>query len=160
MTLPANSTERARVEFRRRYEYSRDRVFQAWTDPEMLVRWVGPKDMTPLEVTFDPRVGGRYRMVMAPGSVIAGEITEFLAPQRLAYTWVFISAQPDGSETRTVESLVTVTLADVGTETAPATELTLIHEGLSGDSGAAGVSEGWRGSFDKLEDLLRLNTRP
>lgn len=42
----------------------RERVFQAFIDPEQLARWWGPKDFSNTFQTFDPRPGGAWRFVM------------------------------------------------------------------------------------------------
>ena len=39
----------------------RELVFQAWTKPEFLSRWLGPKDFNCPSVTTDFRPGGAYR---------------------------------------------------------------------------------------------------
>lgn len=42
----------------------RGRVFDAWTDPDRLARWWGPKGFTNTFEEFDPRPGGVWRFVM------------------------------------------------------------------------------------------------
>jgi uncharacterized protein YndB with AHSA1/START domain len=42
----------------------RARVFRAWTDPEHLARWWGPKGFTNTFQEFDVRPGGTWRFVM------------------------------------------------------------------------------------------------
>ena len=44
----------------------RERVFKAWTDPEHLAQWWGPKGFTNTFQEFDMRPGGAWRFVM-PG---------------------------------------------------------------------------------------------
>jgi len=47
----------------REFDAPRDLVFRAYTDPELLVQWMGPRDLT---MTFDhheARDGGRWRYV-------------------------------------------------------------------------------------------------
>jgi uncharacterized protein YndB with AHSA1/START domain len=47
----------------REFDAPRDLVFRAYSDPELLVQWLGPRDLT---MTFDyhePRDGGRWRYV-------------------------------------------------------------------------------------------------
>jgi uncharacterized protein YndB with AHSA1/START domain len=39
-------------------------VFKAWTDPDHLARWWGPKGFTNTFHEFDPRPGGAWRLVM------------------------------------------------------------------------------------------------
>ena len=41
-----------------------ERVFRAWTEPEHLARWWGPKGFTNTFQEFDPRPGGRWQFVM------------------------------------------------------------------------------------------------
>lgn len=42
----------------------RERVFDAWTDPDRLVRWWGPNGFTSTFHEFDPRPGGVWRFVI------------------------------------------------------------------------------------------------
>ncbi len=42
----------------------RERVFKAWTDPDQLVHWWGPKGFTNTFHEFDLRPGGIWRFVM------------------------------------------------------------------------------------------------
>ena len=43
------------------------KVFRAHTDPELLVQWLGPKDITMVVDHFDCRTGGAYRYVHRRG---------------------------------------------------------------------------------------------
>lgn len=43
---------------------SRERVFEAWTNPEHIRRWWGPEGFTNTFEQFDPRPGGAWRFVM------------------------------------------------------------------------------------------------
>lgn len=46
----------------------RERVFEAFRDPERLARWWGPKGFTNRFELFEPWIGGRWRYVMrGPG---------------------------------------------------------------------------------------------
>ena len=45
-------------------EAPRERVFRAWTEPDHLSRWWGPKGFTNTFEAFDPRPGGEWRFVM------------------------------------------------------------------------------------------------
>src|SRR5258707_15807312 len=44
--------------------WPREFVFKAWTEPEHLARWWGPKGFTNTFYEFDPRPGGVWRFVM------------------------------------------------------------------------------------------------
>ena len=46
------------------FEAPRETVFRAWTDPDHLARWWGPKGFTNTLQEFDSRPGGIWRFVM------------------------------------------------------------------------------------------------
>jgi uncharacterized protein YndB with AHSA1/START domain len=52
-----------------------ERVWKAWTDPEMFVRWWGPKDFTTPAYKADFRVGGSFRASYHPDSNLDDEHT-------------------------------------------------------------------------------------
>lgn len=45
------------------FDAPRDLVFRAHTDPELLVRWLGPRDLALTVERFEVRDGGRWRYV-------------------------------------------------------------------------------------------------
>lgn len=47
----------------REFAAPRDLVFRAYTDPELLVQWLGPYELTMTVDRFDVRDGGRWRYV-------------------------------------------------------------------------------------------------
>lgn len=69
-----------------------ERVFEAFTDPELFSKWWGTSKIeVPLEsVELDAREGGTWkaRMVLPDGNTIdwSGEYTEVESPTRLAFT--------------------------------------------------------------------------
>lgn len=48
----------------RTFNFPRTLVYKAWTDPEHLKNWWGPKGFTNTFNTFDLRVGGKWIFVM------------------------------------------------------------------------------------------------
>ncbi|MFC4600520.1 SRPBCC family protein [Cohnella hongkongensis] len=48
----------------REFEFPREQVFEAWTDPKKLARWWGPKGFANTFHEFDMRPGGTWRFVM------------------------------------------------------------------------------------------------
>ncbi|OGC78688.1 MAG: polyketide cyclase [candidate division Zixibacteria bacterium RBG_16_50_21] len=59
----AETTDREIV-FTRLFDFPRELVFKAWTDPDHLVHWWGPKGFTNTFHEFDLRSGGIWRFVM------------------------------------------------------------------------------------------------
>jgi uncharacterized protein YndB with AHSA1/START domain len=47
----------------REFDAPRDLVFRAYTDPDLVVQWLGPRELTTRVDVFDPRDGGRWRYV-------------------------------------------------------------------------------------------------
>jgi uncharacterized protein YndB with AHSA1/START domain len=133
MALVARRTIRAQVV----------RVFEAWTQPEQLRAWWGPRPVTCSEAEVDLRVGGRYRIVNAlpdGGSVIIhGEFRVVEVPRKLVYTW----RVGDGDEL----SLVTVRFEARG----EGTEVVIVHEDIPSDLVRDSHEEGWRGCLGGLE---------
>jgi uncharacterized protein YndB with AHSA1/START domain len=120
-----------------------ERCFRAWTEPEGLKRWFGPGNIEVVLAETDPRVGGRYRVVMrSPGGEehdVSGEFLEVVANRKLVFTWAWRS-------TPERQSVVTVEFVPAGTETA----LTLIHEQFADDAARDRHHRGWTNSLDKL----------
>ena len=124
----------------------RERVYGAFSDPDVLATWWGPHGFTIPEIDFEPKVGGRYRITMQPpeGEVfyLNGEFREVDPPARLAYTFVWDPPTPDDRETT-----VTLEFEDRGEQTAvhfaqgefATEERRALHDG------------GWSDSFEKLE---------
>ena len=146
--MSARGTE---LRLTRRLAAPRERVFDAWTDPEVLRRWWAsmPGWTTP-SAQVDLRVGGRYRLAMQEvggGAVhaVVGEYTEVRRPERLAYTWTWEGHPPEmaGSE----GTLVVVDFVAEG----DGTEVVITHTGFA-DEGIRGMhAHGWNAVMDNLE---------
>src|SRR4051812_34280377 len=108
-TLPERTLVVSRV-----FDAPRELVFRAWTKPEHVTRWWGPKDFTLPVCEQDFRLDGGYRFCMrAPDGVdhwVWGEYREIDEPRRLVFTWHREDAQGKPFN----ESVVTVTFDDHG----------------------------------------------
>jgi uncharacterized protein YndB with AHSA1/START domain len=51
------------IEVVREFDAPRDLVYRASTDPDLVVRWLGPRRLTMRIIEFDARTGGSYRYV-------------------------------------------------------------------------------------------------
>lgn len=130
-------------------EATRERVFEALTDPAALVRWWGPSGFTTPQIELDLRVGGRYRFSMQPpeGELfhLAGEFLEIEPPSRLAYSFRWEEPDPDDRDT-----VVTLSLHAVGDRT----EVALSQGGFATEARLALHRDGWTDSFAKLRELI------
>jgi len=130
---------------------SREKVFDAWTNPAQLRKWFAVADgfTTPI-AEVDLKVGGRYRLGMkAPGDnpllIVGGVYREILDPERLVFTWRWESTDADEPET-----LVTVEFVEHN----GVTEVRLRHELFADVSQRDKHGQGWAGCFDHLERLF------
>jgi uncharacterized protein YndB with AHSA1/START domain len=124
-----------------------DRVFDAWTRPEHLRAWWGPRPVTCAGAEVDLRVGGRYRIdnALPDGTIVTieGEFREVQRPQKLVYTWRMGN---EGHDT----SLVTVRFE----ASADDTNVVIVHEKVSRAEARESHEKGWEGCLDGLERFL------
>jgi len=122
-------------------------VYQAWTDPEMLMHWFGPDNCTVFHAEADVRVGGRFRVRMkaTDGEThdVSGTYEAVIPGERLEFSWAWIT-MPER------ESRVTVTIKPDG----EGTMLTLFHERFADEAAKEGHSYGWTQALGKLEHVL------
>lgn len=121
-------------------------VFRAWTQPDRLARWFGPKGFTSTVYELDVRPGGRWRARMrSPEGVdhwAQGTYREVAEPERLVFTWAW--EKPESTPGR--EMLVTLTFAEQGAKTS----LTLRQAEFETTGDRDEHVEGWNESFDRL----------
>lgn len=53
------------LELTRTFDAPREKLFRAWTDPELVVQWFSPKPWTTVRAELDVRPGGGSLIVMA-----------------------------------------------------------------------------------------------
>lgn len=109
-----------------------ERVFDMFTDPRLLVRWIG------ISADLRPRPGGGFRFEITPGQFCEGQYVIVERPGRLVFTWGWTDpgfGLPPGT------SRVEVTLTSTG-EDGHGTRLRLVHTGLAGDLGLL-HDDGW-----------------
>ena len=77
----------------REFEAPRKLVFKAFTDPELVVQWLGPRNLKMRLEKFEPRNGGSYRYfhVNPQGNEYGfhGVVHEVTAPERIIQTFEF-----------------------------------------------------------------------
>lgn len=136
----------------RAFDAPRQLVFDAYTKPELLKRWLyGLEGWTLAVCEIDLRVGGRYRYVWRGQGTemgMGGVYREIVAPERIVATERFDDAWYPG------ESVGTIVL----TEHAGTTTLTqtLQYESRSARDGVlkSPMESGVAMSYDRLENLL------
>jgi uncharacterized protein YndB with AHSA1/START domain len=144
----AGSQVAFRLQLRRTFQATRERVFRAWTEGEALKHWYAPGEATVALAEVDLRVGGQWRVHMrGPEGQryhVSGMYREVVPPSRLVFTWQWETDPPDHVMVVTVELL----------ERGRATEVVLTHEGFRAEQERNGHQDGWGKLFDKLDKVL------
>jgi uncharacterized protein YndB with AHSA1/START domain len=126
-----------------------ERVFAAWTQPELLAQWSSPPGISIEGGDLDLRVGGLWRVVMrAEGGSTReafGTYREIVPAKRLVYT----HAWHVGGGT-TPETVLTVEFRAEG----KGTRLVLTQTGFESAESRDGHRIGWSSSIDNLENLF------
>jgi len=154
------------VHITRIFDAPRQRVWDAWTKPEELKKWWGPKDFTCPDGTSDLRVGGTYNYCMRgpAGSDFdkdmwsGGTYKEIIPLEKIVASDYFTDAEGNKINPKEYgmpgdwpeEMLVTVTFEDAGEGK---TKLTLVHEGHPAEM-ADMAEAGWNESLDKFSAIL------
>ena len=139
------------LEFVRTYPAPRQLVWDAWTDPDQIAQWWGPRGIsTPREsIELDLRPGGHMRFDMVDDATgqrypNSGTVLEIDPPSRIVWSDDGFS---DGSGTAT--ATVTFTAVDEATTTL---RVHLVAD--FSDTVRAGAEQGWAGQLDKLAEFL------
>jgi uncharacterized protein YndB with AHSA1/START domain len=161
----AKTAEEQALVIERVFNAPRELVWKAWTEPELVRRWWGPKGFTAPAAEIDFRVGGKVLFAMQSpefndGRPIwsTGVYREIVPLERIVITDSFADengnvvpathyGMPDDFP---LEMLVTVTFEDLDGRT----KMTLRHEGLPAGEMLEGAGTGWNESFDKLAASL------
>ena len=138
---------------RRTIRASPERVFAAWTTPEQLMTWWGPKGVKCPSAEVDLREGGTYRLgnEMPSGDTvwISGQFEVVDRPNKLIYTW---SVEPTASAPERVT--VRFEARDSGTE------VIIAHERIVSEAAREQHQHGWNGCLDGLVELLEAGLTP
>jgi uncharacterized protein YndB with AHSA1/START domain len=128
----------------------RELVFQAWTDPDHIRQWFGPRDHPATHVSADVRPGGRWRGCLKSAETgselwLGGVYREIVPPERLVFTFAWEEAGERGLET-----IVTITFA----EREGKTHMTFRQVPFQSVNEREGHRGGWASTFDRLDELL------
>lgn len=160
-------TSTPRFAITRVFAAPRARVWDAWTRPEALARWFGPKGWSSAILAFELRPGGEWRgrMDMPDGGAMYSKFVfrEIAPMERLV--WVHGFADADGNRIRApfasefpLEMLTEVRFADEGEGTRIDLSWTPLGATLEEEAFfaamMASMEDGWSGSFEQLDRFL------
>jgi len=119
-----------------------NKVWKAWTNADDLAAWFCPEGMTATVHEMDVKVGGKYRITMAPPEgdtyTAIGEYKEVVPNEKLVFSW-----QWEGDEQ---VSEVTILFTDKG----KTTDMDFHHDQFESKESRDKHEEGWVSTFVKL----------
>jgi uncharacterized protein YndB with AHSA1/START domain/uncharacterized damage-inducible protein DinB len=141
------------LEMERTLAATPERVFAAWTEPELMRRWFGPQGTRVAEVESDAREGGDWRVVMenvetGERHIVVGTFRELRPPRTLVTTWAWLEGGKPGGPPGP-KTVITVRLREVEA----GTRMTVHHRGFETAESREGHRTGWESTFDRLEQV-------
>lgn len=166
--LEKESSGKEQFVINRSFDVPLETMFEMWTNPKHFSKWLAPTGFEMEFIRSDIRPGGSTFFFMAGNNIKMYGRAEYLQidkPDRIVYTQQFcdehekISRHPM-SPTWPATMLTTVTLTAEGPDR---TRVTVTWEPTGAVTpeeldtfikGRAGMTQGWTGSFDKLEEYV------
>jgi len=137
----------------REFDAPRDLVFKAHTDPELYIKWVGPREMTMTIEKWDSRDGGSYKFTHERDGhkyAFFGVNHEILKPERIIGTFEFDGVPERGH----------VILGTTKFEELPGDRTRLVHQSVFQSVAdrdgmiQSGMERGVNDGYEKLDQLL------
>jgi uncharacterized protein YndB with AHSA1/START domain len=159
-TLQITTPTAREIAMTRVFDAPRPLVFDAFTRPELLKRWLlGPEGWSLPVCEIDLRVGGRYRYVWKRDRDghemgMGGVYREVVAPERVVSTEVFDDSWYPG------EALGTITLVERGGKTTVTQTMRYESQEARDAVLKSGMERGVEASYDRLDRVLASPPTP
>jgi len=140
------------IHITREFDAPAAKVFRAHTDPELLVQWLGPRDLEMTIDEYDCRTGGAYRYVHRRGDDefrFHGSFHEVRTNELIVQTFTY-EGEPDGV------ALEWARFESLGDNRTRLTVTSLLRSFDERDAVlASGMEHGVREGYEQLDELLR-----
>ena len=139
------------IEVAREFDAPRERVFAAWTDPQLVSQWLGPRGLTMKLLAYDARPGGSYHYIHADerGEYGFRGVFHNVIPQEL----IIQTFEYDGAPNQV--SLDTTRFEDLGGDRTRVHSRSVYSTVESRDAMlASGMEHGLRESMQRLAEVL------
>ena len=154
-----------RMTLTRIFDAPRELVWKAWTDPEYIMQWWGPKGFTAPVCRIDFRVGGKFLCCMrSPNGEefwIGGEYHEFVLLEKIVSSMYFADADGNkvdsahyGIEHEALEDVHDIVLFE--DFEGGKTKLTFIGNETMESAKESGQVDGWYEILDKLAAVIAI----
>ena len=138
------------VRLTRVFDAPRQMVWDAFTKPELMKRWFGPRGWSLVECTIDLRVGGGWRFILqgpeGQKMGMRGAYREIKAPERSVHVETF--------DDYPGESIVTAVFTEKGGKTTMEATVAYASKEVRDAVIQSGMEHGAAESYDKLAELL------
>jgi uncharacterized protein YndB with AHSA1/START domain len=139
------------------FDAPRALVWKAWTDPQHIMQWWGPRSFSNSSCAIELCVGGAFHLNMcAPDGntyPCQGIFREIVAPERIVYDSIADESHPCGAGLPP-RSLVTVSFAEQGGKTTLTLHTRFETEARRDAANTAGYSSSWTECLGRLDDFL------
>ena len=139
------------VRITREFDAPPEKVFRAHMDPELLVQWLGPRDLVMTIDHFDARTGGSYRYIHRRGDDEFGFFGSFheIRPNETIMQTFCWEGMPDGV------ALERLDLEDIG-EGRTRLVVTSLVDSFEGRDAfvSSGMESGVVQGYERLDELL------
>lgn len=139
------------IRITREFDAPRAKVFRAHTDPDLIVRWLGPRRLKMVIDHYDCRTGGSYRylhVTEANEFGFHGSFHEVRPSEVIVQTFTYEDV-PDGVALQRLE------LEDIGDNRTRLTVTSLVDSFEARDDIlSSGMEEGVREGYERLDEVL------
>ena len=148
ITLPSDRE----IAITRSFKAPADLIFDCWTIPALIRRWLGPSDWVFTTCEFDARVGGKWRFVtrgpngMEMGS--SGEVLELDRPNWIKTNEIYDMDWTGG------QTIVTNRISEESDITTSVVTILYASKEARDGARATPMAEGMEMGFKRLEELL------
>lgn len=170
--LEKSSQGKEKFFINRTFEVPIHKMFEMWTDPKHFAKWMGPKGSEMHFFRSDIREGGTTFYSMSSGDLTMYGRTKYLSiksPNQLVYTQQFVDKDENISRHPLApvwpESMLTaISFSEEGPNSTRVTIEWEPYEDFTKEelevfiAARGGMTQGWNGTFEKLEDYLKVDS--
>lgn len=142
------------------YDAPREKVWEYWTNPELIQKWWGPKGVSNPTCIWEAKPEGEIHIVMLAGEELGslkgqewpmtGKFVEVQKPERLVFT-----ANAIQDEKAILEHRTTVSLTEQDGKTHVTVHIQVTMTTPEAEGPLKGMEQGWNEQLDKLGCALK-----
>lgn len=142
------------------YDAPREKVWEYWTNPELIQKWWGPKGVSNPTCIWEAKPEGEIHIVMLAGEELGslkgqewpmtGKFVEVQKPERLVFT-----ANAIQDEKAILEHRTTVSLTEQDGKTHVTVHIQVTMTTPEAEGPLKGMEQGWNEQLDKLGSALK-----